>query len=456
MEYTPARNNKTMNFFPLISKLQNFPVAECARELSSVSSLNPEAFVKHQEKKKWAIVEYHLANNKFYKSFAGNRTFSNWADIPILQKSDIQRPLVEVLSSGISLNEVYRNNTSGSTGKPFHFAKDRFCHGMTWAYIMSCYRALDLEYGKSLQARFFGIPLTRQKYLKEKVKDFFSARVRFPVFDLSNRQLEIYLKRFQEHKFEYIYGYTSSLVLFARFVISRNEVLKSTCPTLKWCIVTSEVCSKEDRAVLEKAFGVSVVNEYGAAELDIIAFQDRDGDWLLNEENLFIELVDQNGSPVREGEEGTVLVTSLFNKAMPFVRYNLGDVVSLFPERKGYRRKINTMQGRTNDVAILPSGKKSPGLTFYYISKSLLEQGGFLKEFTIKQKAYDLFHFEYVADAELSETQKKKVEEMMLLYLEPGLKATFERREKIERTSAGKFKHFQSLVSEPTHSNPTH
>jgi phenylacetate-CoA ligase len=69
-----------------------------------------------------------------------------------------------------------------------------------------------------------------------------------------------------------------------------------------------------------------------------------------------------------------------------------------------------------------------------------------MKEFIIKQTSLNSFHFEYVADREISDIEKKKVYQVMDIYLEPGLNATFEWKEKITRTEAGKLKHFQNLI----------
>ena len=51
---------------------------------------------------------------------------------------------------------------------------------------------------------------------------------------------------------------------------------------------------------------------------------------------------------------------------------------------------LKKLIGRTNDVAILPSGKKSPGITFYSITKKLFGDEGNVKEFIIKQTKIDL------------------------------------------------------------------
>lgn len=435
-----------MNFFKSMLSFKGIPLRHAMTE-REVFLLRQSESVVNDDERKWGIFQFHREYNPFFRDFINGSVIREWTDIPILEKNHIQRPLTQLVSTGIRVKDCYRNNTSGSTGKPLHFAKDKFCHAMTWAFIFDAYKGMGLEYGNSLQARFFGIPRSATGYMKEKMKDVLSARVRFSVFDLSDRKLREYLLKFSTSKFEYLYGYTSSLVLFAEFISRQGMILKQVCPSLRWCIVTSEVCSVEDRKLLTEAFGVPVRNEYGAAELDIIAFEDGDGDWILNDDNLYIEIVSPDGQLVSDGQAGNVVVTALYNRAMPFIRYNLGDVLSISTERKGRLRKIKSMEGRINDIAVLPSGKKAPGLTFYYISKSLLLKGGFLKEFTIKQIAIDHFHFEYIAECDLSSAQKLKVQRIMDLYLEPGLKATFERKLIIERKGAGKFKHFHNLIS---------
>ena len=112
-----------------------------------------------------------------------------------------------------------------------------------------------------------------------------------------------------------------------------------------------------------------------------------------------------------------------------------------------FRLAEGLSDGRTNDIIKLPSGKISPGLTFYYISKKLLESGGRIKEFIIIQKTMDTFLFKYVANDELSASEKIEIQKAMDLYLEPGLICEFLQCEFIERTKAGKLKHFFSEVS---------
>ena len=438
-----------INLFDISLLLQHYPINKAKRELLFVQNNFSNDGVAYQEKKKWEIFNHHFSKNNAYKSFLGNRKITSWEDIPVLTKQKIQAPLSERLTEGYSGKKIHLHNTSGSSGTPFYFAKDKFCHAMSWAINYDRFGWHGVHIGKDLQGRFYGIPLSKTKYYKEKIKDFLACRLRFPVFDLSDKVLAIYLNTFSKNKINYLNGYTSSLVLFAKFLKKNNVVLLDVCPTLKAAFTTSEVCDDIDRKIMEEGFGVKVVNEYGAAELDLIAFEDTDFDWLVNYETLVVEILDDNNKPVKVGEEGKVVITSLYNKAMPFIRYELGDRAILTDRKKGPYQILQKVVGRTNDIAILPSGKKSPGLTFYYISKSLLEGGDFMKEFIIKQTAIDHFHFEYVAERAINDGEKAKVLAAMNTYLEPGLNASFEKKEQIERTKAGKLKHFFSELNTP-------
>lgn len=417
-------------------------------ELRNIQSIQEQEFEAFIENKKQEIVEFHLQNNTSYQKIVGKTTFDKWEELPIMTKKDFQKPLIERLSKGFSPKNVYINKTSGSSGDPFIFAKDKFSHALTWATNINRFAWHGIDFNTSYQARFYGIPLNFIDNKKERCKDFLSNRYRFKVFDLSDVVLATYLKQFETKKFDYINGYTSSIVLFATFLQKKKIVLKNICPTLKVCVVTSEMLFDLDKMLLEKQFGVPVVNEYGASELDLIAFQNPDGEWLVNSETLFVEILDDKNTALPNGAAGRIVITSLFNKAHPFIRYDIGDLGILDEKSTPKKPILQRLIGRTNDTAILPSGKKSPGLTFYYVTKSIIEDDGNVKEFVIKQTKTDTFEIEYVSETELNLEKIQKIEAAIALYLEKGLVITFIKKEKLERSKSGKLKQFISLIKE--------
>jgi phenylacetate-CoA ligase len=433
-----------IRLFDISLQINGFPLKKAKAELDKIVHFSDEEYLSFLENRKKEIVDFHLSNNSFYKALIGNKTLEKWEDLPILNKQNLQRPLEERLSKGYSKKNTYLNKTSGSSGTPFVFAKDKYSHALTWASNMMRFGWFEIDFNKSYQARFYGIPMDFIGYQKERFKDLLTHRFRFPVFDLSDEILEKFLQKFKSKKFDYINGYTSSIVLFAKYLEKKNIILNEVCPNLKACFVTSEMLFNTDKKLLEKQFRIPIIREYGASELDLIAFENSQGEWQINAETLFVEILDDNNKVLPYGEEGRIVITSLFNKANPFIRYEIGDIGILDEKSTPQKPFLKKLIGRTNDVAILPSGKKSPGLTFYYVTKSIIEDDGNVKEFIIKQMQLDTFEIEYVSERELTPTQIQTIKEAIELYLEPNLKFTFIRKIVLERSNRGKLKQFKS------------
>ena len=432
--------------FDLSLQLNGFPIEKAKAQLQSILNLSEADFLSFLENQKREILDFHLNHNPFYQDFAKQAPFDNWQDVPVLTKKDLQIPLTDRFSQGFTKANSYTNKTSGSSGTPFSFAKDKYTHALTWASNMYRFGWFGIDFNTSYQARFYGIPLDFIGYKKERFKDFLGKRYRFPVFDLSDTELATVVEKFRTEKFDYINGYTSSIVLFAKYLRKRNLVLKTICPSLRVTMVTSEMLFEDDKLLLETQFGIPIVNEYGASELDLIAFQNPKGEWQVNAETLFVEILDDNNTVLPYGQEGRIVITSLFNKANPFIRYDIGDVGILDKSSTLQKPILKKLIGRTNDVALLPSGKKSPGLTFYYVTKSIIEEDGNVKEFVIAQTKLDRFEIDYVSETELDFEQIQKIEKAIALYLEPGLHFSFRKKDSLERTNRGKLKQFRSLL----------
>ena len=442
MKNTPI----VLKIFDLSLQLNGFPIKKAKKQLQAILAVSEEDYELFLEKKKKEIVSYHIKNNPFYKDFIGQSNSEKWEDLPIMKKIDFQKPLKERLSKGYSEKNVYINKTSGSSGDPVVFAKDKSYHALIWANIMRRFGWYGIDFNYSYQARFYGMPLDFIANLKLRFKDFLSRRYRLNIFDLSDSGLEKIIKKFSKKRFNYINGYTSSIVLLANYLKKKNLILKDICPTLKMCIVTSEMLFEEDKILLETQLGIPIVNEYGASELDVIAFQNTDNEWIVNSETLFVEILDENDFPLPYGNEGRIVVTCLYNKAHPFIRYEVGDY-GILDEKSSFKKPIlKKLIGRTNDVALLPSGKKCPGMTFYSITKKLFSDDGNVKEFIIKQTKIDTFEIEYTSDVAFTAAEIVKMEQVFATYLEPNLNYVYHRKRVLERNKSGKLKQFVSLV----------
>lgn len=90
-----------------------------------------------------------------------------------------------------------------------------------------------------------------------------------------------------------------------------------------------ETLTPETRAALRDLFGVEPLDGYGTAECGSVAWQCREADlYHVNHEAVVLEIVDDEHRPVGPDETGQIVLTSLWNPLMPFVRYRIGDAAA--------------------------------------------------------------------------------------------------------------------------------
>ncbi len=128
------------------------------------------------------------------------------------------------------------------------------------------------------------------------------------------------------------------------------------------------------------------------------------------------------------------------------IRYDIGDTGILSTTSTFKTPVLQKLIGRTNDVAKLPGGKTVPGLTFYYVTKSVIEDDGNVKEFVIEQTALDTFKISYTSERQLTETETQTIKKALYQYLENDLNLVFERVVNLERSERGKLMQFISRL----------
>jgi phenylacetate-CoA ligase len=116
-----------------------------------------------------------------------------------------------------------------------------------------------------------------------------------------------------------------------------------------------------------------VFDEYSAYEVLNIYFECHQGRCHLAEDRVHVEVVDAAGSPLPDGAEGRVVVTAFMERAMPLVRYALGDAGRIEPGRCPCGRRFRTMRltrGRVYDRVVLPDGSPIYSDTFLELAES--------------------------------------------------------------------------------------
>jgi phenylacetate-CoA ligase len=157
---------------------------------------------------------------------------------------------------------------------------------------------------------------------------------------------------------------------------------------LKSVITTSEVLSPAQRDLIQQAFGVPVQDEYGCGEVGPIAYECEEGRLHVMSENLVVELVTASGEPAEVGESGEIVVTDLNNRAMPLVRYRLGDFGVQGPACRCGRGfpVLEKIWGRAYDFVRTADGRRYHGEFFMYLFEDLRASGSQIGQFQITQE----------------------------------------------------------------------
>src|SRR5208282_3820411 len=129
---------------------------------------------------------------------------------------------------------------------------------------------------------------------------------------------------------DYLLSHTSNLELLAGMLLDEPQRF----PRLRTVQAISETLSEEAEARIERAFAAPVKNLYSCAEAGYLASPCPKGHGLhIHAENVIFEVLDEADQPCQPGATGRVVLTTLHNFRTPFIRYEIGDEVTLGQER---------------------------------------------------------------------------------------------------------------------------
>ncbi len=330
-----------------------------------------------QMRKLSALIEHAYANVPFYRrrfDEAGVRPRdiqapADLAHLPLLTKREIQDHLDKLLAGGVNRHRLRENHTGGSTGHPLAFYQDARFQAWADADQLRNYRMAGYQLGMRW-AFLWGsdYDAMEHKGWRGQLKDRVVYNTLWVnTFDLTVDTLAQAATQLVVFQPEMLVAYVSSATLLARLV--RDTGIEGIQPR---AIQTSaEVLTPDDRRLLEETFGCSVFDRYGCREVYNIAHEcaDHQGLHVLAENNL-VEFLDADGRPAAPGTIGRIVVTNLNNYAMPFIRYEVGDLGIPSPRACVCGRGLpllDSVVGRTTDMITSPSGKLLHGEFFTHL-----------------------------------------------------------------------------------------
>ena len=187
-------------------------------------------------------------------------------------------------------------------------------------------RVLSYKGGKaSIVATNCNYPIYVNTLRKNKNNPRFGQKNRIFSVHMPISELVVHLNEFQPAVLE---GYTSTMGLLA------NEQEAGRLHINPFAIIVGgERLTMEERKRIAQAFNTKIAEIYGSSECPNIAYG-CDYGWLhIHSDWVVFEPVDEHFQPTPPGEiSHTVLLSNLYNRAQPFLRYDLGDSVIQRPD----------------------------------------------------------------------------------------------------------------------------
>jgi len=393
------------------------------------------AALKVQLQHAWDTVPYYRAawgNAGVHPSDV--RALEDLEAFPILTKADIRRHNRALVSSAYDVKQCRVKTTSGSTGVPLTI----YCDEPALQFKAACTIRSDEWSGYRLGqrvAKVWGNPEYRHFGLKGRLRNrFFDRAVYLDTLNLNDERIAEFARTIRRHRPGLVFGHAHSLYLVA-CALKKGGVLDVRPNGI---VSTAMILHDWQRAVIESVFGCKVTNRYGCEEVSLIASECEEHNGLhVNADSLYHE--------VPAG--GKLLVTDLVNRAMPLIRYQVGDVVVPSARRCKCGRGLpllERVEGREADYVVTPAGNLISGISLTENFANLVPGTA---QMQIVQESITQLRIRMVAGDGFGDASRAKVAELVRDTFGAGVEHELELVEAIPQEPSGKYRFCISKVA---------
>jgi phenylacetate-CoA ligase len=393
------------------------------------------AALKEQLQHAWDTVPYYRAAwTKADVHPSDVRELRDLEAFPVLTKADIRRHERALLSSAFDIAQLRVKRTSGSTGVPLTI----YCDEPAMQWKTACTIRSDEWSGYRLGqrvAKVWGNPEYLHFGLKGRLRNYFFDRaVYLDTLDLTDARIAAFAKTLKRHRPGLLFGHAHSLYLVA-CALKKSGALDIRPGGI---IATAMILHDWQRTVIEQVFGCKVTNRYGCEEVSLIASECEEHNGLhVNADSLYTEVP----------ADGKLLVTDLTNRAMPLIRYRVGDVV--VPSDRVCRcgrglPLLERVEGREADYVVTPAGHLISGISLTE-NFALLIPG--TAQVQIVQESITQLRIRLVADDRFGDASRARIAELVRGTFGDGVRHDVELVDAIPQEPSGKYRFCISNVA---------
>lgn len=297
------------------------------------------------------LLEHAKTTTSFYKDLDVQKI----EHFPVVTKAEYKRKFNLFQSELFSGKPLHYMSTSGSTGTPFTVNQDMNKRRRTLADIIYFNKII----GQNLGDKYIFFRVWTDKNKKSKWEQFQQNLIPIDILHLDDDNLEKIRQLLKKEKsINSALAYASTYEHLVNYFSSNND--EPEMFHLKLLVSGSEVLDMNTKHLLKKHIGCSIIDRYSNQENGIIAqTADLSDEFEVNTASYYVELLELDSNEVAEdGRLGRIVVTDLYNFAMPIIRYDTGDLAIKCGNSSGGVNKLKAVQGRRVDTIYDTKGNK--------------------------------------------------------------------------------------------------
>jgi len=249
------------------------------------------------------------------------RTFGDLRRWPVLERETVRQNHEQFLSSGTPVRRRIRAGTTGTTGGNLRVAFTEELARANWACLLRQWAWAGVA-AQQPRVTLFGARVVPAECTEAPywVYNLPERQILMSIFHLAEKTAPAYLAFLHKQEGKILEGFPSVLGILADFASNRRESFP-----MRTIFTSGEPLYPASRAKIESAFQCKVFDSYGMTEYCGLIHECAHGQMHLVPEFGFLEILDAGDEPVAEGEEGFFVWTGFLNRAMPLIRYRIGD-----------------------------------------------------------------------------------------------------------------------------------
>lgn len=369
-------------------------------------TLRGERLAAHQRSACRELVDFAVAHSTFYRDLYAGHDLDRFDSLPTIDKASATANFDSLNTAGLTREQVEL------------FALDMERSGQHLRYLRGP-DGREFVIGMSSGTSGSRGLVVTDRALTERLPFVFAARSGLPLSLLPWRivfMLRVFSQAFQDInaplvRLDYVNTMTPVELVLAKVSDMKANVLMAPpsvlrilaahatrMPSLRLLVAYAEVLAEDDELAIRTAFGLPLIQIYQASEGPIGCTCAR-GTLHVNEDLVYVELLGDDGGPVTEpgARAHKMLVTNLYNRAQPIIRYELNDLIELgepCPCGSGFRT-IRKVLGRADEVLWFATSAGGRQYVFPDLaSRWIISASDYVAEYRVEQAADDSLSIE--------------------------------------------------------------